>query len=380
MSTTSPSNQRRFSLKNLNPFVESAPALTSEPAPNLPSAANPEPTTTPAPPDLISLADLEPQPPDWLWPCRLAAGTLALLSGHPGAGKTWLGLSFAAALSNGRAPYTGDSLPPCTTLYVSTEHDGAQIVHPRFAALHGDPARLVVLRTAAAQSKTQTNPAQLLHQLDQALNRTQARLLILDPLETFFGPAADPDRHPEDLDTLRHLAEHHHCCILLLHHLRKPPLGRPARTRSVASFSTALRTEFLAGASPDAPNQFALLHTRSNLSPRMPALAYTITADGLRFNGISQLTPHDILTDRPTGAGLPQRKFAGAWLRNQLADGSLKQSTLESNALRDGVSLATLKRARFDLGVISRKDGTTGSWFWTLPATPTNTEIINAKI
>jgi len=106
----------------------------------------------------------------------------------------------------------------------------------------------------------------------------------------------------------------------------------------------------------------------------MPGLAYTITAGGFRFTGLSQSTPRELLADRPTGAGLPLRKFAGNWLRQQLSDGSKSQGTLEIAAERDGITLRTLKRARFDLGIISRKDGMHGCWFWSLPVTPGESE------
>jgi hypothetical protein len=43
--------------------------------------------------DIADLADLQPQPVDWLWQHRLAAGTLALISGEPGSGKTWVALA-----------------------------------------------------------------------------------------------------------------------------------------------------------------------------------------------------------------------------------------------------------------------------------------------
>jgi hypothetical protein len=192
------------------------------------------------------------------------------------------------------------------------------------------------------------------------------------------GSAHPESAHSNSIDRLRRLAEHHHCCILLLRHLvrhlRPSGPGRPAAARSLCDLSHALRTEFLAGATPDAPNQPALLHIKSNLGPLMPGLAYTITADGFRFTGLSQSTLRELLADRPTGAGLPLRKFAGNWLRQQLGNGSQKQVTLESNAMRDGISIATLKRARFDLGVISTKDGTSGSWFWTMPYNPGESE------
>jgi AAA domain len=43
--------------------------------------------------DIVYLAGLQPQPVEWLWQHRLAAGTLAMISGEPGSGKTWVALA-----------------------------------------------------------------------------------------------------------------------------------------------------------------------------------------------------------------------------------------------------------------------------------------------
>ena len=72
--------------------------------------------------DIVGLADLQPQPVEWLGQHRLAAGTLAMLSGEPGSGKTWVALAIAAALTPGRDPFTGEKLKPATALYASAEH------------------------------------------------------------------------------------------------------------------------------------------------------------------------------------------------------------------------------------------------------------------
>ena len=343
-----------------SPFSRPQPPNPDEPqaAPNAESPT--EPNHQPPPPasaDFDYLSDLQPLPVDWLWHHRLAAGTLAMLSGEPGTGKTFIALSIAAALSRGHAPYSGEPLKPCTTLYASAEHSAAEVIHPRFAALNGDPARLVVLRESLA-----TLPA---NTLQDALARTQARLLILDPLEISAATG---------LTHLAHLAQHHHCCILLLRHLRKRSPGRPAPiSHGVPDLTTALRTEFLAGASPDAPAHPALLHIKSNLGPLAPPLAYTIDpTDGFDWTGPSQLTPEELLAQRPTGAGLFKRKFAGEWLRQYLQDGAHSQYSIEVAAQRDGVCIATLKRAKFDLGVLSAKDGQSGPWTWSLPTNPAN--------
>jgi putative DNA primase/helicase len=311
--------------------------------------------------DIVYLADLQPQPVEWLWQHRLAAGTLAMFSGEPGSGKTWVALAIAAALTRGRDPFTGEKLKPATVLYASAEHAAAQVIQPRFAGLHGDPARLIILRRAVSAS-SKSSPDSALRDLEDALQKTRAQLVILDPWDGLLGQEVD-------LDRLARLAELHRCCILLIRHLAKPAAGRPVRRgRASMECSAALRTEFLVGSSPDAPAQTALLHVKSNLGPLAPPLDYRIGEDGnFHWTGLSNLTPEDLLAARPTGAGLPKRKFAAQWLRDCLEPGSQTQGSIEIAAERDGVCIATLRRAKFDIGVRSSKDGKSGAWWWTLP-------------
>ena len=340
------------------------PQQDSQHAP--PHSPSPE---SPAGADFVYLCDLEPQPVEWLWQDRLACGTLAMISGVPGSGKTWIALALAAALSRGRDPWTGEALEPSTVLYASMEHNSSEIILPRFVGLEGDPKRFAVLRGVRSAASASLKLRDL-SDIEDALQRTHARLLILDSIDTYFGMGLhQPTETVPLFEKLARLAESHHCCILLLRHLSKGGPGRPA-LRGQTEISATLRTEFLAGSSPDAPSQPVLLQIKSNLGPLAPPLSYEIDDAGtFSWTGLSKLTREEMLADRPTGAGLPLRKFAGEWLREYLQNGSQTQGTIEIAAGRDGVSIATLRRAKFDLGVRSVKDGIKGLWYWSLPAT-----------
>jgi hypothetical protein len=215
-----------------------------------------------------------------------------------------------------------------------------------------------------------SSPDSALRDIDDALGKTRAELVILDPWDGLWEVDHDRPLHTRPLlDRLARLAELHRCCILLIRHLGKPAPGRPAsRSRASMDCSAALRTEFLVGSSPDAPTQTALLHVKSNLGPLAPPLDYRIgPAGNFYWTGLSNLTPQDLLAARPTGAGLPKRKFAAQWLRDYLQSGSQTQYSIEVAAERDGVCISTLRRAKFDIGVRSSKDGKSGVWWWTLP-------------
>ena len=318
--------------------------------------------------DLVCLSDIEDRPVDWLWQDRLASGTLAMLSGDPGSGKTWLALAIAAALSRGRVPSnTGDTRQPANILYASAGNEAAELVRPRFAKLNGDPSRLFLLRGVLSAGSTQSTSLSLRDtpMLEDALERTQARLLIIDSLHSYLW-AVDRHRANESgsaFDNLARLADKHRCCILLVRQLRKRGAGQAS-----IELSSAIRTEFLAGSSPDAPNHPALVQVKSNLGPLAPSLGYAIDqTGGFSWTGPSKLTPAELMTDRPIAAGLPRRKLVAEWLRQYLLEGKRTQYNIETAAQRDGVCITTLRRAKFDLGVLSTKESVSGSWYWALP-------------
>jgi hypothetical protein len=88
---------------------------------------------------------------------------------------------------------------------------------------------------------------------------------------------------------------------------------------------------------------------------------------------LADIEPRPI--DRPIGAGLPLRKLAAGWLRDYLSDGQRSQYNVETAAQRDGICIRTLRRAKFDLGVVSTKESISGCWNWALPE---DEELVNA--
>jgi hypothetical protein len=69
-------------------------AMSNDPlSPHTPSPLPADADATVTGTDRIYLAGPQPQPVEWLWQHRLAAGTLAMISGEPGSGKTWVALA-----------------------------------------------------------------------------------------------------------------------------------------------------------------------------------------------------------------------------------------------------------------------------------------------
>ena len=96
-------------------------------------------------PDLICLADVEARPVEWLWEPFIPMRMLSMISGDPGAGKSFVALSVAADLSRGKLR-DGRIVEPADTLYMTVENPTAEVMRPRFDSLDGDPQRLYLLQ------------------------------------------------------------------------------------------------------------------------------------------------------------------------------------------------------------------------------------------
>jgi len=226
-------------------------------------------------PELLRLSDVRASPVDWLWEPYLAAGTLAMLSGDPGGGKTYVALAIAAELSNGLMPFTSLPCEPLTTLYLSLENSPEHVVRPRFDLLHGNAERCHLLQGSVTKGKQQQRGSISLKDLDileGSLQLTKAGLLIVDPIQSYLGADVDAHRSNETrpiLDGLARLASQYQCCILLVRHLSKSSGGR-AIHRGLGSIDLtgAVRTELMVGNAPNDPEQRALVHIAEPLPPK----------------------------------------------------------------------------------------------------------------
>jgi DNA repair protein RadA/Sms len=326
-------------------------------------------------PDLVCLADVEALPVPWLWEGYLAFGMLAMLSGDPDAGKTFIALAIAADLSNCRVPLSGDPCAPVTTLYLSRENAAEYVIRPRFDALGGNAKRFHLLKggvqgagDAAIRSGITLKDIAL---LGDALEQTRAKLIVIDPIQSYLGAEVDAHRSNETrpvMDGLIGLAEKHNACVLVVRHLSKASGGR-AIHRGLGSIDLtgAVRMEMIAGNAAGDPNSRALVQIKNNVAPRADSLGYQILGEGmeakLQWQGKSQLTADDLLAPDAEAEGRSDIAEAVDVLRERL---SLGQTNPKEFAKETGIPLRTLQRAAKRLRVKRSRDGESGPWFWSL--------------
>ena len=293
-------------------------------------------------------------------------------------------------LKTENSPATENS--SCSVLYVGGSDNAAQIMRPRFDALGGDAKRLYLLQESRfplpvarspqdkgaevnnqqqTSGRRETGNGKLIPFLATALRQTRARLVILDPLESYLaaeniGPRSQKFRRW--LDQLASLASEYHCCVLLVRTLSRSLSGRAtASALGSLELAGAVRSHLVAGVSADHPEERALVHVKSNWGPCGPALGYTIDEAGaFRWTGASTLTLEDILAAAPNDEQKTALAEAEDFLQIALRRGAERAATVQQDARSLGIATITLRRAKRRLGVMAKKRGL-GPWEWEKP-------------
>jgi RecA-family ATPase len=139
---------------------------------------------------LQPVSQLEARPLEWLWSGRLALGKLAMLDGGPGMGKSLLALDLCARLSVGRPMPDGSHGPGLVPSIVLNGEDGAEDTIPaRLKALGADMERVFVLDRRIEGIRDTLRFPEHTRVLAQALERTGARLVVIDPIMAFLEAA-----------------------------------------------------------------------------------------------------------------------------------------------------------------------------------------------
>jgi hypothetical protein len=303
------------------------------------------------------VSDLAEQPIRWLWAGRLALGKLALLEGDPGLGKSLVTLDLCARLSRGLPFADGSNGPgPGNCLVLNAEDGEGDTVRSRLAGLGADLGRVFLVECQGPSGEGLRLPSQI-ELLDEALTRTRALLVVLDPLVAFLDPnltAGNERCVRRALTPLARLAARHSCAVLLVRHLTKTP-GSNALYRGGGAIGLvgACRSAWLVARDPLDPRQCVLAQVKNNLAPPQQSLAYSVQAEPpapprLSWLGFSPWTA-DLLA---AGTGRGQARFrARAFLLSALQAGPRPAREVWTLAQKQGLSQRTLRRARGELSV-----------------------------
>jgi hypothetical protein len=333
---------------------------------------------------ITRLADVAAKPVEWLWPGYLPTGMLCLLDGDPGVGKSTLTADLAARASTGRPMPDGTGGgDPVGVVILSAEDDLARTVRPRLEAAGADLARIatVGLRARDGDIRAPLITSDDLAMLEEAVQATEARLLIVDPLMAYLPDEVNTNRDHDVRRALRRLAEvaeRTGCAVRAVRHLRKGAAENPLyRGGGSIGIIAAARAAFLLARDPEDAARRVLAPLKMNVAPEPPAHAFRLEIGPghayphVSWEGVSALGASALLAVPDSTEDRSALEEAKEVLREILADGPERAEVARLMARRAGVSDRTLARARRSLGVVPRHVGRPGGsdqyWEWSLP-------------
>ena len=315
---------------------------------------------------LMSMEDIEEENVQWLWYPYIPYGKITTIQGNPGDGKTNLALKIAACVSSGTTLPGLPALEPQNVIYLSAEDGLRDTIKPRLQECGADFKRLFTINdNGKALSLTD-------ERIISSMNESQAKLLIIDPIQAFIGARTDMNKANEVRDVLRpigKLAEDYKCAVILIGHLNKAQ-GINSIYRGIGSmdFTAIARNILLVGRHKDDEDLRVFVHTKASLGPQGSSQAFRLGGEGgLEWvDGYDEVTADDILYASKTQKGHKETKLDKAveFLRGYFAEHEEVESNLIINMAKDrSICKRTLLEAKtYVPGISSHKRGKV--WIW----------------
>ena len=227
---------------------------------------------------LISMRDIQTEDVQWLWYPYLPRGKLTIVQGDPGEGKTTFVLAVISALTRGEPlPECEQAPEPVNVIYQTAEDGLADTIKPRLEAAGADCARVLVID----ESKRELNLSD--ERLEQALRKTGAQLMVLDPIQAYLGDGVDMHRANEVRPILKRtaaMAERTGCAVILIGHMNKAQ-GLKSGYRGLGSidFRAAARSVLVVGRLKDDPAVRIVAQDKNSLAPEGRPVAFQLDGE-----------------------------------------------------------------------------------------------------
>ena len=184
---------------------------------------------------LIHMDQVEVEEIEWLFYPFIPYGKVTIIQGDPGEGKTTVVLQIIAKLTKGEAILSETSEGkseetgvPINVIYQTAEDGLGDTIKPRLLAAGADCSRVLVI-------DDQDQPLTMVDaRLEEAIIQTKARLVVLDPIQSFLGAGVDMHRANEIRPLMKRisvLAEKYQCAIILIGHMNKNSNGKSSYSK-----------------------------------------------------------------------------------------------------------------------------------------------------
>lgn len=307
------------------------------------------------------LADVEQESVPWLFDRRLAKGMFSLLQGDPGEGKSTIARVITSMVTKGKAPsFWGLTLEePRDVIWLTKEESLKHSVVPALSRMGADLRRVHSLNIEADEEGRIPNfyfDDWGIQQLREKIEATQAVLVVIDPLVSFFDEKTDIHRQNETRGTLGRLIQLGACTGVVplgIIHLNKGQSSN-ALYRAIGSidFPAAARTVFMVGHDPDDRDNKALVQIKNNLGPFAEPIGFRIEQDGtVTFDEISPLTAERMCEAPNTKIQKEKHDACKEWLERELTYGQHLVTAMLDRAKEQGFYKTLLYSVAAEIGV-----------------------------
>lgn len=325
-------------------------------------------------------ASISIAPVEWLWRERIAAGMLSVLDGDPGLGKSTIVADLAARITRGRA-LPGDDAPtsPAGVILISFEEAPSQVMVPRLLAAKADPSKIHIWNT----DERHFDLVNSLSVLEKLIVEHGVRLVVIDPLMAALPVELNAHRDQDVRSVLAPvagLAQRTGAAILLVRHLNKSG-GGGAVYRGGGSIGIigAARCGLALGKDPDSDGENddgrrVLAMSKCNVGRMAPAIRLRLVpapspAPGvevarIEWGGTAKVSADELVAPREEHGVLAR---ATELLRDVMKDGPVLASEAHAALEANGVSQRTEARAKEKLGIVAKREGVKGKWWWYTP-------------
>lgn len=312
---------------------------------------------------LIQMSNVEVEQVHWVWYPYIPYGKITVVQGDPGEGKTTFVLALIALLTQGKPlPEEENGTEPINVIYQTAEDGLADTIKPRLLSVGADCERVLVIDENEVELTLSDE------RLEQAIKKTDAKVIVLDPIQAYLGGNVDMHRANEIRPIMKRLAllaERTGCAVILIGHMNKMG-GAKSAYRGLGSIDirAAVRSVLIVGRVKDEPALRIVAHDKSNLAPEGKSIAFELNPDtGFAWKGYCETTVDELLCGN--GSLLSKTAQAEKLLKDLLSEGEMLSEEITSQAKELDISNRTLKIAKQNIGVKSFRKG--DKWYSSLP-------------
>jgi hypothetical protein len=322
-------------------------------------------------PRIVPFSEIPEEQLEFLWYPYICLGTIGLLDGDPGDGKSQLCTWLCAQISRGWTLPNGDPLKPANCFLFNFEDLPGAVIKKRLEANGADLTRVFI------QSKQFQLTEEMIEWLDGEIGEKKPSFVVLDPIQAFMA-GVDGNSNidvREFMSRLSEIASNRKCAIICVRHFGKSAQDK-AMKKGLGStdFVGISRNQFGLARRNDEVRGFIVFHMKTNFE-RGDAMLFTMgDADGRKGEqpkiGFDRFEKIDVDaffagTLQTRGPDQDEREIAKEYLQEALASAPKAAAVIKSQGEARAISASTLDRARKELGIITAKEGKI--WFWSLP-------------